>query len=146
MLTLRRAWLQQSVIHTDVLALGVEFAKVRIEAAGTERGSNLLQVWRRLRQMFAQRVCQSARAPQEHAAVPKIISRLQKFLGTLDVGLLGEAMHAEHAFLHLLAGFDVAVSSLGARRVDAHHHHVLSGRSDLDSLLQNLAKALLISD
>ena len=48
--------------------------------------------------------------------------------------------------LRIVAGLDVTVSSLGAGRLNAQHHHVVACRCHGDPLLQRLQEARLVGD
>src|SRR5438874_13749773 len=118
MLALGGAWLGQGIVHADVLALGIKLAESLFKFGGAKSGSDLLQIGRGLGKMLAQRVRQGARAPYEHAAVPIVMTGIQKFLGPRGVGLFRKTPHPQHAALGALAGLNVAVTGLGARRAD----------------------------
>src|SRR3954468_22648624 len=95
--------------------------------------------------MFADGIGQSTRSPDKHAAVPQIISRVQKFSRFLRVRLFGESTHAKNA-VRLFAGLDVSVTSLRTGGLHAHDHDVLAGIRDLKRLVQILAEALFVAD
>ena len=48
--------------------------------------------------------------------------------------------------LRQVAGFDVSVTGLGARRLNAQHHHIVSGRGHGDAFLQGLQESRLVGD
>ena len=79
---------------------GYSRAKVLVELARAEVGGNLLQQRGGLGQVFEQRIGQRPRAPQKHAAVPEIVSRLHEFGGARCVGLFREAAHAQSVALN----------------------------------------------
>jgi len=63
------------------------------------------------------------------------------------VGLLGEAAHVQGGVVAgQVAGLDIAVAGLGAGRLNAQHHHVVSGGGHRDAFLQRLEKARLVGD
>src|SRR5207248_8741316 len=126
MLALGGAWLGQGIIYADVFALGIKLAESLFKFGGAKSRGDLLQVGRGLGKMLAQRVRQGARAPYEHAAVPIVMTGVQNFLGTLGVGLFRKTPHSQHASPGTLAGLNVAVTGLRARRLDSHHHHVVA--------------------
>src|SRR5438067_11745784 len=146
MLALSGARLGHGVIHADVLALGIKPAKGLFKLDSAKAGGNLLQVGRRLGKVLVQRMDKRSRAPHEHAAVPVVLASVQKFLGAHGVRLLRKTARSQHAAPGAFASFDVTVTGLGARRLDAHYHHVVAGSSQPYRLLDYLAKFLLLGD
>src|SRR5256885_265330 len=126
MLALRRTRLSYGVIHADVFALGIKLAESLLKSSRAESRGDLFQIGHSLGKMFAQGMRQGLRAPDEHAAVPVVMARIQKFLGALGVGLFRKAPHAQDTAPGALAGLNVAVTGLGAGRLDAHYHHVVA--------------------
>src|SRR5207253_3825734 len=126
MLALGGTRLSQGVVHADVFALGIKLAEGLFKFGGAKSRGDLLQEGRGLGKMLAQRVRQGARTPYEHAAVPIVMTGTQKFLGTLGVGFFRKTPHSQYAAPGAPAGLNVAVTGLGARRADAHHHHVVA--------------------
>src|ERR1700743_1246883 len=63
--TLRRAWLQHRVIIRDRLAARIQFSKNLLKLWRPPRVSDLLKHFRSLRLMFAHRIRQRLRSPQE---------------------------------------------------------------------------------
>src|SRR5438874_13721974 len=122
MLALGGAWLGQGIVHADVLALGIKLAESLFKFGGAKSRSELGQIGRGLGKMLAQRVRKGARAPYEHAAVPIVMTGIQKFLSTLGVGFFRKTPHPQHAAPGTPTGLNVAVTGLGARWADAHHH------------------------
>src|SRR5437660_4372921 len=118
MLALGRTRLGQGIVHADVFALGIKLAESLFKLGGAKSRGDLLQIGRGLGKMLAQRVRQGARAPYEHAAVPIVMTGIQKFLGTLGVGFFLKTPYPQHAALGALAGLNVAVTGLRPRRVN----------------------------
>src|SRR5438477_418292 len=97
MLALGRTRLGQGVVHADVLALGIKLAESLFKFGGAKSRGDLLQIGRGLGKMLAQRVDKRSRAPHEHAAVPIVMTGIQKFLSTLGVGFFRKTPHSQHA-------------------------------------------------
>src|SRR5437773_5793342 len=87
--------LEDGIIDRDVLALGIELGKCGIEFSCPVRLGDVFQIGSGLRKVLANSVGQGSRAPDEHAAVPKIVAGIEEFSRLLGVGLFGEAAHAE---------------------------------------------------
>ncbi len=101
MLALGGARLEHGIVHADVLALGIELLEGGVELLRPPAFGDLLEIGRGLREVLAQRVGERARAPDEHAGVPEIISGGDELFRLLECGLLGETLHAQNAFVFL---------------------------------------------
>src|SRR5262245_23602249 len=86
LLALGGSGLEYCVIDADVFTFRVQLGETVGELACPVISGNSLKNLRRFRKMFAQRFAQSARAPQEHAAVPEVVSRSKKTRGALGIG------------------------------------------------------------
>jgi hypothetical protein len=63
-----------------------------------------------------------------------------------SIGLFAETAHVQSISFARCTRLDIAISGLGACGLNSHHHHVLTGGSDLDRLLEILAERLLVGD
>src|SRR5258706_4003165 len=131
---LARARFQHGVVNADVLALRIEAAERLGKFARAVRSGDLFEDRRCVRQMLAQRVDQSVSTPQKHAAVPEIVSGGEKLSRSRQVGLLGEATHAQATVSIGRAGFNVSVTSFGTRGADTKDDNVFSRCGDLNDL------------
>src|SRR5438045_6778357 len=95
--------------------------------------------------MLAQSVSQRGSAPDEHAAVPEIISGSQKLLRARAVRLFSKPTHAK-VVAFFLRQFDVAVAGLSTPGCDTHHDDVFAISRNPRRLLKRIPKALLIAD
>src|ERR1019366_6094032 len=89
--------------------------------------------------MLEQRVRERVGAPQEHAAVPEVVARVEKLPGSGEIRLFGEAAHAQEALLIGRTSFDISVAGFGASRADAEHNDVFSRGGNLDSCAESSA-------
>src|SRR6267142_295906 len=144
-LALGGARFEHGIVYRDVFALGIKLLERAFEFSRSERSRDLFEIRGGLRKVLAHGVGQRAGTPDEHAAVPEIVARLQKLALLLCIRLFGEAAHTEDAVC-LLAGLDVTVSGLGTRGLYAHDDYVVAGARDLQRLLQILAEAPLVAD
>ena len=96
--------------------------------------------------MLAQRIGQRASAPQEHPAIPEIISRSHKCSCLLRVRLLSEAAHAKRVTAEGAARLNVAVAGFCAIGANAQDHDVFARSRDLSTALDRRAIALFIGD
>src|SRR5262249_9853737 len=97
------------------------------------RGRDLLEQRRRFRQVFADCVGQSARAPQKNSAVPVIIAGGYEFISLLLVWLFSKSTNSLNAIFQHAARLDVAITGLGACWHDPKHYDVFSGRGQRDT-------------
>src|ERR1700722_17138772 len=146
MFTLRRPWLKDGVVHADVFALRIELAEARRELSRAICGGDLFEQTGGLREMFAQRIRQGARAPQKHAAIPKIISSRNEVSSVRRIRLFRKPANSQRSTLWRTAHFDVTVASFGSSGLDADDDDVFTGGRNLNALLQSFAKALFIRD
>src|SRR4051812_19817804 len=144
LLTFRRPRFEHCVVNAYVLAFRIQLLEHALEFARTVRSRDLFQNRRGFWQMFAQRVGKRPRAPNKHSAIPIKVSCGNELLSRSFVRLLGESPDVQLPARELPARFDVAVSSLRAIRLDAHHDHVLATGGNLGSLLDYATKFLLV--
>src|SRR6185437_5939497 len=146
LLSLARAWFEHGIINADVLAPGIEPGKRGGKFLRAEGGRNLLQQCRGLRQMLQQRFGQGTGTPQEHAAVPEIVSGFHEFSGARCVRLFRKASHPQRIVLKGGTGLDVTVAYLGPCGTDSKDYNIFSRGRDLNSLLQDLAIPFFVGD
>src|SRR5262249_50023240 len=73
-LPLGRARLQERIVNADVFAFPVEGGEFLLEVARIPGLRNLLEIRCAFREMLTQRLAQRAHAPNEHPAVPVVIT------------------------------------------------------------------------
>src|SRR5580698_2002025 len=146
LLASRRKRFKDGIVNADVLALGIQATKYLTKLLASEPRRNFFQNGRRLRQLPPQSIDERARTPQKHAAIPVVVSGLQKFGGALGAWFLGEAPHAQSAVSSGGASFNVSVTSFGASRSNANDDNVGSRPGDSYAFLQELTIPGLISD
>src|SRR5262249_53239886 len=130
----------------DVFALRIQPGESVIELARSVISSDSFQNLRRLGKMFAQRLGQSASAPQEHAAVPEVISGSKKACGALGIRLFCKPPYAQRLAIVAVRSFDVAIPRLWACRPDPDDHNIWPACGCFDPLPQDLAETVFIAD
>src|SRR5581483_485552 len=112
----------------------------RIKPARSEGCRDTFEVRCAVGQVLAQGIHQRSRTPDEHAAVPEIISRIDEFLGALRIRFFCKAMHPKHTTAYAASGLDIAVTGLRPRWLDPHYDDVFARRSNRYCLLHRAAK------
>jgi len=84
--------------------------------------------------MLIDRLEDSRREKEEHAAVPEEASARHELLGALPIRLFDEATRSKDTRVELAAHLDVPVARFGSRRSNADRHEVaVSGRLETSS-------------
>src|SRR5580692_2341819 len=96
--------------------------------------------------MLRQCIRQSARAPDEHAAVPEEVTGFHELLSNIGHRLLGESLHLKHALLRFSACLDVTITCFSASWLNADDDDVRALRSDFSSAADIFAKTLFVED
>ena len=130
-LALLRARLQHSVVDADVLAFRIELGESSVEIGAAVGRGDLFENRCCLGQVLAQGVGECVRAPDEHAAVPEVITSGQVLFSNLFLGLLDETTDGQTILPRGGSDLDVAVAGFGARGFDSHDHDVRASGSDL---------------
>src|SRR5579885_1591004 len=105
LLSLGRTRLKHSVVDADVLALWIQFLQSTRESVRTILGRDLFEKSCGFRQMFPQGIGERLRAPQEHSAVPEVVSRGDKLGSRLCIWLFREAPDVQRVALVQRARF-----------------------------------------
>src|SRR6266700_7283542 len=96
--------------------------------------------------MFVQSIHQCSRAPQKHAAVPKVISCSKEAGCALGIRFLREAANTSCVTIEGSTGLDVAVAGLRALGSNAQYDDIFTRRCDPNAFAKRLTKAILICD
>src|SRR5262249_17304740 len=118
LLTLGGSGLEHCIIDADVFTFRVQLGKTVGELARSVIGGNSLKHLRRFRKMFEQCFGKSASPPQEHAAVPEVVSRSKKTRGALRIGFFCKPPHAQRFLSIALSSFNVAIPRLWTCRTN----------------------------
>jgi len=125
----------------------IERVKHLFELRRSVSRRNALQQRSRLRQMLAHRIRQCPRRPQKDSRVPVVIPGGNKFFCPVLIRFLGKPPYMQRrSILGKVARLNVAVAGLGARGLNAQHHHVVAQRGQRNAFLQRLQKARLVGD
>src|ERR1017187_5225246 len=100
--------LQHRVVDAYVFALRVELTKRVGELARAIGGGNSFEERSGVGKMLAQRVRQRVGAPEKHAAVPEVVTRVKKLPGSGEIRLFGKAAHAQGRFPLLIGRSSIA--------------------------------------
>src|SRR6476469_10149454 len=128
--------LQHGIIHADVFTFRIQPSECSNKLACAKRGRDFLEQSRGHGQMLLQRVRESPRTPNEHPAVPVVVSRVDKLVCLACIRLLGETPHTQSLALVRPSRLDVSVPSFSTSRTDAEHHNVCTRGRDLNATLQ----------
>ena len=126
--------------------LGYNFRNVAANLRVPKVAGDLFQYRRGLREMFPQRIGQRAGAPQEHSAVPEIISRGNEFGRLLRVGLFCEPAHPQRIALRQRFRPRCIHSRFPRGSAGYRALRCLPRRRNLDPAFQSLAISLLVGD
>src|SRR5580704_16717843 len=96
--------------------------------------------------MLCECIGQRPRAPEEHSAVPEIISRSHKSRSPLGVGLLREASHAESSAAGRVPHLNVSVAGFRSIRPDANHYNIVARSGKFCAPCNGRAIVLFIGD
>src|SRR6478672_7815577 len=110
------------------------------------RGRDLLEQRRRFRQVLADCIGESARAPQKNSAVPVIIAGGYEFISLLLVRLFCKSTNPLNAVFQYAPRLDVAIAGFGTCWHDPEHYDVFSGRGQRDTAAECCEKMRLIAD
>src|SRR5258708_35016101 len=144
--TLGRPRLQHGVVDADVFALGIKFGERLRKIACPPGSGDLLQIGRSLRKVLTQGPGQRARTPEEHATVTVVDAGGGEPLRFPLVWFLQKTLDAEEVRLHLISGFNVTVTSLGPRRLNAHDCNGVFFTGDRERATDRFAELVFCSD
>ena len=138
------------VVHGDAFAEGEALVDHGLFFGVIVVGEDVLEGARDFGMIHAERVDNSAHAPDEDARVPEEVVLLDILEGCLHIGFFAEGIHAENVALarggETQVGLDISVARLGMGGLDAEGDDGVGFGSKLQAVLDSLLECLHVHD